>query len=87
VEIREAIIRSSIPELEISSSEMSTLLKITGEGDSHNSGIGYTSSDLTDRLFPAALREAFAHDRPLNVGDLIDRAKQIAATPRFGEEE
>lgn len=86
-EIREAIIRSSIPELEISRSEMTTLLKITGEEDEHNAGIGYTSSDLTDRLLPAALREAFAHDRPLIVKDLIESAKQIAATPQFGEED
>jgi AAA+ superfamily predicted ATPase len=85
-EIREAIIRTSLPELTISSSDMKALLKITGESDSHNKSICYTSSDLTDRLFPAALREAFAQDRPLTVSDLIDSAKQIEATPRFGVE-
>jgi len=83
-EVRELILRESLPEIEISHSEMKTLLKVTSESEPQNGGISFTSSDITDRLLPAALRVAFSEKRALTVGDIIAAAKQTSATPRFG---
>jgi hypothetical protein len=63
---------------------MKTLLKLTSESDPQNGGICFTSSDITDRLLPAALRVAFSANRALNVADIVAAAKQTSATPRFG---
>jgi len=83
-EVRELILRESLPEIEISHSDMKTLLKLTSELDPQNGGICFTSSDITDRLLPAALRVAFSANRALTVADIIAAAKQTSATPRFG---
>jgi hypothetical protein len=83
-EVRELIFRESVPEIQISHSDLKTLLKLTSESEPQNSGIGFTSSDITDRLLPAALRIAFSEKRPLTVADIIAAAKQTSATPRFG---
>jgi AAA+ superfamily predicted ATPase len=83
-EVRELILRESLPEIEISHSDMKTLLKLTSESESQNGGIGFTSSDITDRLLPAGLRVAFSEKRALDVADIIAAAKQTSATPRFG---
>jgi hypothetical protein len=63
---------------------MKTLLKLTSESEPQNGGISFTSSDITDRLLPAALRVAFSEKRALTVADIIAAAKQTSATPRFG---
>jgi AAA+ superfamily predicted ATPase len=83
-EVRELILRQSLPEIEISHSDMKTLLKLTSESEPQNGGISFTSSDITDRLLPAALRVAFSEKRALTVADIIAAAKQTSATPRFG---
>jgi AAA+ superfamily predicted ATPase len=84
-EVRELILRESLPEIEISHSDMKTLLKLTSESEPQNGGISFTSSDITDRLLPAALRVAFSEKRALNVADIIAAAKQTSATARFGD--
>jgi AAA+ superfamily predicted ATPase len=83
-DVRELILRESLPEIEISHADMKILLKLTSESEPHNGGISFTSSDITDRLLPAALRVAFSEKRALAVADIIAAAKQTAATPRFG---
>jgi AAA+ superfamily predicted ATPase len=83
-EVRELILRESLPEIEISNPDMKTLLKLTSESEPQNGGISFTSSDITDRLLPAALRVAFSDKRALTVADIVAAAKQTSATPRFG---
>jgi AAA+ superfamily predicted ATPase len=83
-EVRELILRESVPEIGISHSDMKTLLKLTSESEPQNGGISFTSSDITDRLLPAALRVAFSEKRALTVADIVAAAKQTSATPRFG---
>lgn len=83
-EVRELILRESLPEIEISNPDMKTLLKLTSESEPQNGGISFTSSDITDRLLPAALRVAFSEKRALTLADIIAAAKQTSATPRFG---
>ena len=83
-EVRELIIRESLPESEISHPDMKILLNLTSESEPQNAGISFTSSDITDRLLPSALRAAFSEKRALTFADVIAEAKQTSATPRFG---
>ena len=83
-EIREKIITSAVPEIPISATQLAELVKLTGSTSSKNHGIGFTASDITDRLLPSALRTAFTQKRALTVTDLIEQAKLIEATPKFG---
>ena len=39
------------------------------------------ASDITDRLFSAALREAYSADRDLRIDDLITAAKALEPSP------
>ena len=44
-------------------------------------GATFTASDVTDRLIPAALRDAYAADRPLVAEDLLRHAEVMEPTP------
>ncbi|MEU3175865.1 hypothetical protein [Streptomyces sp. NPDC007000] len=46
---------------------------------------GYTYSDLTQRLVPAAVFHAFP-DRPVRDDDLLALAEELQPTPVFTEE-
>ena len=81
---RTEIIRSSVPELSLSSAVLSDLVQLTGEKDKRNKGVPFTASDLTDRLLPGALREAFSGKRALTGEDLLRQARLLEATPPFG---
>lgn len=83
-EIRAEIINSAVPELKLTKAQLNRLVRLTGQEEQKNGGVPFTSSDLTDRLLPGALRAAFRDDRPLTSKDLEDQAKILAATPRFG---
>jgi len=60
------------------------LVRLTGEREQQNDGIPFTASDITDRLLPAALREAYSQDRGLRFEDLLEQARSIKPTPRMG---
>lgn len=83
-DVRAKIIGSGIPELSMTRSQVNELVKLTGPKEPKNQGIGFTASDLTDRLLPSALRTAFTQKRALAVADLIEQARLIEATPKFG---
>jgi SpoVK/Ycf46/Vps4 family AAA+-type ATPase len=85
-ESREAIIRLSLPELDLTTKNAQELVRLTGPAAKKNKGIGFTPSDITDRLLPSALREAYHHGRPISAADLIALASEIEPSPRMGSD-
>lgn len=83
-EVRAEIIKTSLPELSLKCAEVAELVRLTGEQEPKNRGIPFTSSDITDRLLTAALREAYTHDRKLQYEDILDQARTIEPSPRMG---
>lgn len=85
--LREQILCSSLPEIQLGQSDLEALVKLTGEDEPKNRGIPFTASDITDRLLPAALRVAFREARAITPEDLIRVAGEMLPTPRFGRDE
>ncbi|HEX6899070.1 MAG TPA: ATP-binding protein [Thermoanaerobaculia bacterium] len=81
-EARAELFRTSVPELELKPNQIEELVKLTGEGS--NEGVPFTASDITDRLLPGALREAYSEDRELRFEELLHQAKTLKPTPRMG---
>jgi len=48
-------------------------------------GASFTASDVTDRLLPAAVSEAYEAGRPLGVLDVIAHAYKMEPTPLMEE--
>jgi AAA+ superfamily predicted ATPase len=82
-DVRAAILRQSLPELELSERNVQELLRQTGPAAKKNKGAGFTASDITDRLLPSALREAYSHGRPITPDDLIALASEMLPSPRM----
>jgi len=82
--VRAEIIRRSVPELDCTDEQLDRLVHLTGAQDSKNGGVEFTASDLTNRLFMGALREAFSLNRELTMNDLIKEASHLAPSPRMG---
>lgn len=78
---RREIIVSSIPELTLSREQVNELLNLTGTKTDKNKGIPFTASDITDRLLPAALREAYSQGRELSFNDLLLQAAKLEPSP------
>ncbi len=83
-EVRAEIIRTSVPELSLKPAQIAELVKLTSEREPKNKGIQFTSSDITDRLLPSALREAYTHDRALRFEDILEQARRLEPSPRMG---
>lgn len=81
---RAEIFQTSVPELRLNKNQIEELVRLTSEGERKNEGIQFTASDITDRLLPAALREAYSQDRELRFEDLLEQACLIKPTPRMG---
>jgi hypothetical protein len=60
------------------------LVRQTGTTAKKNKGVGFTASDITDRLLPSALREAYSRGRPITADDLIALASDMLPSPRMG---
>ena len=56
-------------------------MTLTGHDAEKKFGATFTASDITDRLLPAALRDAYAGDRPITADDLVNHAKVMHPTP------
>jgi hypothetical protein len=63
---------------------MAFLIRLTSSQEPKNRKVCFTASDLTDRLLPGALRAAYTQKRALSVDDLVEQAKIVEATPKFG---
>lgn len=83
-EVRAELIKTSVPELSLESEQIAELVHLTGEQEPKNKGIQFTSSDITDRLLPSALREAYTQDRPLRFEDILEHARRLEPSPRMG---
>jgi len=83
-ETRGQIIMSSLPELRLTQRQVDDIVRLTGEDEKKNGGVSFTASDITDRLLPNALRDAYIHDRPLRVEDVLSQAQLLESTPRMG---
>jgi hypothetical protein len=75
------LFRESLPELSLAGQDLKMLVALTGHDAKSKRGATFTASDITDRLIPAALRDAYAADRPLNIQDLLRHAKVMEPTP------
>lgn len=83
-EVRAEIIKSSLPELSLKPAQISELVRLTGAKESKNKGVPFTSSDITDRLLTAALRDAYTNDRALRYEDILNQAHSLEPSPRMG---
>lgn len=83
-EVRADIIRRYLPELKWAEEQIAKLVHLTGSQEPKNEGISFTASDLTNRLFMGALREAFSQKRELKVDDLLEQANHLTPTPKMG---
>ncbi|WP_026454397.1 AAA family ATPase [Saccharomonospora iraqiensis] len=81
-EQRQAVLTQALDGLGIRPETERKLVELTGPtGDRP----GYTFSDLTQRLIPAAVFRAFP-DRPVTDDDLVAVAEKLVPTPVFAEE-
>lgn len=80
-EMLSSLFRESLPELSLSGHNLKTLVALTGHDAKKKYGATFTASDITDRLIPAALKDAYSADRPLNAEDLLRHAKGMEPTP------
>lgn len=83
-EARAELFQTSIPELRLNKDQVQELVRLTGEREPKNEGTPLTASDITDRLLPGALREAYSLDRELRLEDLLEQARSVKPTPRMG---
>jgi AAA+ superfamily predicted ATPase len=81
---RAELFKTSVPELHLKQDQLEELVRLTGEREEKNDGVPFTASDITDRLLPGALREAYSADRELRYEDLLEQARTVKPTPRMG---
>ncbi|MEU7382104.1 AAA family ATPase [Streptomyces sp. NPDC042207] len=79
---RHAVLAQALDGLAIRSETVDKLVALTGPSTGRP---GYTFSDLTQRLVPAAVLHAFP-DRPVRDEDLLALAEQLEPSPVFTEE-
>ena len=75
------LFRESLPELSLSGNALKSLVTLTGRDAKKKYHATFTASDITDRLIPAALRDAYSEDRPLTSDDVLRHAKIMEPTP------
>lgn len=80
-DVRAELLRQSLPELGLTPKQVKELVTFTGHDAEKKFGARFTCSDISDRLVPAALRDAYAENRALTADDLIKHAKLLHPTP------
>jgi AAA+ superfamily predicted ATPase len=80
-EARTELFRRSVPEIELDEKQLRKLILLTGSGADEKYGATFTYSDISDRLIPAAVRDAYEARRPLTAADLIEQATVMEPTP------
>lgn len=84
-EVRAELFRRSLPKLNLPAKTIAEPVSLTGKGGKHHTHATYTAPDITDRLLPAALREAYAENRRLTGDDLVRHARTMLSTPLMTE--
>ncbi len=77
---RQEIFRRAVAELRLPPAQLGELARLTGVAQS---GFGYTSSDITDRLLPAAVRSSYIANRPLTFEAIRDEIGKTPPSPQF----
>lgn len=86
-EQRAELFRQSVPEVELNAKHLRELVAATGTEAQKKFGATFTWSDITDRLVPAAMRDAYAARRPLTAADIVQHARELEPTPLMQEGE
>lgn len=76
---RRAVIEDPLTELGFNKAQIDQIVKLTG---GEKDGVGYTFSDLTQRLLPTLILDAYP-DRPVRFERAIEIIQSMKATPRF----
>ena len=84
-EARAELFRHSVPEIEFSTRQLQDLVASTGTQAQKKYKATFTSSDITDRLIPAALRDSYAARQPLTAAGIIRHAQEMQPTPLMNE--
>ncbi len=77
---RNAVLAKPLEELGLSKAQIGTLVTITGAHKPRE--YGFTFSDLTQRLLPAIVLDAYP-DKAINVARALEIARAMAPTPPF----
>lgn len=80
---RRAVLSPPLKELGFAEQEVATLVAATGAGN--GKGHGFTFSDLTQRLLPAIVLDAYP-GQPVRAGQALEIAKRMAPTPPFKDD-
>ncbi|MEQ1718479.1 MAG: ATP-binding protein [Hyphomicrobium sp.] len=79
---RRAVIEGPLTELGFNNGQIDQIVKLTA---GEKGGVGYTFSDLTQRLLPTLILDAYP-DRPVRYERALEIIKSMKPTPRFREE-
>lgn len=80
-EVRAELFHCNFPGLALNGAKLEKLVSATGEsGKGHE---GFTASDITDRLIPAAIKMAYLSRTAVTADTLIDAAQAMKPTPRI----
>jgi AAA+ superfamily predicted ATPase len=79
---RRAVLETPLSEVGFSSAEISKIIKLTGSTET--SPAGFTYSDLTQRLLPTLVLDAYP-DKPITFHRAVELLGTIVATPQFAE--
>lgn len=80
---RSAVLSPSLSQLGFSEDQIEPLIKATGPNPTRE--YGFTFSDITQRLIPSIILDAYP-DKPINASRALELARTIEATPPFQEE-
>ena len=78
---RRAVIETPLTELGFSSADIDEIVRLTAGG---KDGVGFTFSDLTQRLLPTLILDAYP-DKPVRFERAMDILRAMKPTPRFRE--
>lgn len=81
-EQRRAVLRNAFPQFVCSDAELAQIVELTGKHS--ESGVGFSFSDLTQRLIPSVVLAAFP-DRGINADLIASIASTTKPTPAFSE--
>jgi AAA+ superfamily predicted ATPase len=78
---RSELVRRSVPEVDLNGKALREFVTATGPEAKKKYGATFTWSDITDRLVPAAVRDAYADKRPVTAEDIVRHAREMEPTP------
>ena len=81
---RRAVLSDPLEELGLRDAEIEVIVDATGAAESSDGGDGFTFSDLTQRLLPAIVLDAFP-SRAVDAGAALEIARRMRPTRPFGE--